>query len=79
MLNIYYSDISGVDFNKSKLDAFPINRREYVNSFSNDKSRSDRIAVWLLLNYALENNGLDDKKLTFEITSSGKWFLAGKE
>ncbi len=79
MLNLYYSDISGVDFNKCDLNNFPINRREYVNSFNDDKSRSDRIAVWLLLYYALKRAGLDDKKLTFSVSSSGKWFLSGNE
>lgn len=75
MLKVYYADISQFDFNERNLDDFAYARINYVNSFTDKNKRSQSIAVWALLLYALKSCNVNFNDADFKQNEFGKWFL----
>lgn len=67
-MKVYYSDISCLCFDNVKYDNFCHERKNYVDSISDEKRKLQSIAVWKLLEYVTYG-----KTLNFSFAENGEW------
>ncbi len=76
MLKVYYSDISDLQVPDDEISLLSNERREYIKSIKNEKSRKQSYYVWLLLERAVKELFPDGNNFNYCV-SEGKWECVG--
>ena len=67
---VYYGKIPGGDVN---FDVYPKERADEIMSVRNDRLRKEKYYAWKLLEYAINEQGMEFSTLDFTKNENGKW------
>lgn len=70
VIKVYYSDITNFEYDLTVVDSFPLLRRDYVNSITDENRKRQSVFAWILLEYALKNEKVWGN---FSVDSKGRW------
>ena len=76
VIRVYYSDITNCSYDDSHIEAFPLLRRDYVKSITDDNRKRQSVFVWLLLEEMLKEIKV---KGNFSVDAKGKWRIIGDD